>query len=411
MFQIKQKKELHTNFCIYLLLILCTVFISSCGNGYEAVKAKRSAKINAADDITIAVIWDKKVSDFMLVEGVQQAAAEMNERGGLFGKHINIDVYYSDDDAHEQRLATKIAKDPNISAVIGHRLSGNAIPASITYEYYGLLFVSPSASNNNLTNHGFTYTFRTIPSDKFVSDKVAKFMQTRGHKKVAIVDDGTVYGKGISDGVMESLSDAGLVTAVRRHYAQSTTDFKPLCSELIRFDFDAIFLGGSLPLAAEFMKEARQMGMKQNIFGGDSIDSRTLEKIAGGASNNTIVPTPFNLDDDNEITRKFVTDFKKLYKKPPDTRAALGYDSFNLVLAAMKKSKSSDPVVVASNMRFFKNWQGVAGTYSFNMHGDLENKEVYFKFLNQTRFVYFDTNPADDEEEDDDNDAEPETPK
>ena len=293
-------------------------------------------------------------------------------------------------DKDELRLAHNVAVDPSFAAVIGHRSSTNAIPASIIYEYYGLLFMAPSSSSDYLTNHGFEFTFRTIPSESYVSREIALFMKSQGQKQIAIVDDRSIYGKAIADGVMESLSDIGLTTMVRRRYSPGQTNFKPLCAELAKYEFDALFIGGTLPQAAEFMREARQMGVKQRVYGGQAMDSRALERIAGNASNGTIVPTSFNVDSDNPITLAFVKKFDKRYRKPPDTHAAQGYDTLKLLIEAMKKSKSADPSVVASNMRFIKNWRGVTGNYTFNLKGDVQDTISYFKYLNQTRFIYFD---------------------
>ena len=372
------------------LMMFLVVFLPliSCGKKYDEVKYQRIKAVNGSDTINIAVIWDKKVKDFLLVEGVTQAVDEINEKGGLFGRKFKIQVYYSENDAHEQTLAKKVARDASIAAIIGHRSSANAIAASVAYEYYGLLFVAPSASNNNLTNHGFEYTFRTIPSDRYVSKKIAVLMRWQGHNKIAIIDDRGVYGKGLADGVMESLADQGLNTVIRRHYTPATIDFKPLCAELARYDFDAIFIGGVLPKAADFIREARQMGIKQRMYGAAAMDLRALERIAGDAAHGTAVSTYFNPELDNPLTREFVINFTQRFGNPPEWRAALGYDSFKILFEAMKLSKSAEPAVVASNMRFIKDWQGVAGSYTFNLQGDLVGKDSYFSYLDQNGFIY-----------------------
>ncbi|MFH0787430.1 MAG: ABC transporter substrate-binding protein [Pseudomonadota bacterium] len=374
-----------------VLSLFVLMMLVSCSS-YDQVKAERARKVNDTPTINIAVIWDREgeVQNFLLVEGITQALDKINEKGGVFGRKIKIKVFYSNNDSDEKKLAQKVATDTSFAAVIGHRSSTNAIPASVSYEYYGLLFVAPSASNPNLTNHGFEYTFRTIQSDSYVSQEIAAFMKSQGQKQIAIVDDRSLFGKGIADGVMESLADLGLITVVRRHYSPGKTDFKPLCADLSRFKFDALFVGGMLPEAAGFIRVARQMGIKQRVYGGKSLDSRALEKIAGSASNGTIVPTSFNVELDNPLTQEFVKTFRKRYGKPPDTIAALGYDSMNILAEAMKRSKSADPSVVASNMRFIKNWKGVTGSFTYNLRGNLEGKKSYFKHLNQTRFIYFD---------------------
>jgi branched-chain amino acid transport system substrate-binding protein len=318
---------------------------------------------------------------------------------------LQLKVYYSRNDAHELRLAKKVAKDTSVAAVIGHRSSANAIPASIMYEYYGLLYVSPSASNNNLTNHAFAYTFRTIPYDRYVSHKTAVFMRKQGHRNIAIIDDSGVYGKGLADGVMESIGDLGMTTVVRRHYIPGKTNFKQMCAELTHHEFDAVFLGGILPSAAEFIREARQMGLTQCVYGGTAMDSLELTSIAGHAANGTIVPTWFNSELDNPQTSRFVSSFRKRFGKQPDSRAVLGYDSMNILFEAMKRSKSAEPSVVASNMRFIRNWPGVRGTYTFDLQGNLVCDEIYFKYLNQTRFDYF-KDPVEDEDDEEDSDPE-----
>lgn len=383
------------------LYLVAFVLLVSCGKHYDEVKARRVKDVNKSDTINIAVIWDKSINESMLSQGIILAADEINEKGGLFGRPVNIRFYHARNDKEEQQLALKVAKDTSNAAVIGHRSSENAILASVIYEYYGLLFLSPSSSRDNLTNHNFGYTFRTISSDHYVSAQIAAFMKSQGHKKIAIVDDRSLNGDGIANAVAESLADNGLSMVVRRQYTPGKTDFKQFSAELLRYDFDALFVGAMLPQGADFIREARQMGLKQRLFGGYDLDSRSLEKIAGNAANGTVVPTSFNVDLDNQKTQDFVRNFKKRFEKPPGTLAALGYDSLKLFLDAVKRGKTADPTVVASHLRFFKDWEGVAGNYTFDLKGDLINKESYFKYLNQTRFVYFD---APDEEEDEDDD-------
>ena len=397
-------KRLHVVNVVMMLLrvalsLVAFMLLVSCGKSYDEVKASRAKDINKSETINVAVIWDKNINESMLSQGIILAADEINEKGGLFGRPINIRFYHARSDKEEQKLALKVAQDTSYAAVIGHRSSENAILASIIYEYYGLVYLSPSSSRDDLTNHNFQYTFRTNSSDRYVSAQIAAFMKSQGHKRIAIVDDRSLNGDGIADNVEESLADHGLSMVVRRQYTPGKTDFKKLSAELLRYDFDALFVGAMLPQAADFIREARQMGVKQRLFGGYDLDSRSLEKIAGNAANGTIVPTSFNVDLDSQKTRDFVQSFKKKFEKPPGTLAALGYDSVRLLLEAIKRGKSADPAVVASHLRFIKDWQGVAGAYSFDLQGDLINKENYFKYLNQTRFIYFD---APDEEEDED---------
>lgn len=383
---------------ILVAIILVAAFLAACEKPYEGRKKERATRVERLNTLNVAVVWDKNVSDFLLVEGVMLAAEEINSAGGVLGKPVRIKVHYSAVAEPESALAKKIANDTSIAAVIGHRSSEDAIPASITYEYSGLLFISPSSSNANLTNHGFQFTFRTIASDRYVSRDIAAFIKRQGHRKVAVIDDRGVYGKGLANGVMEALADIGVETSTRRHYLPGRTDFKDLAAELARSDFDAIFLGGTLPYAAEFIREARKMGVQMRVYGGAALDSWVLQKIAGEAALGTVVPTSFNPHRNHPLTREFVRKFESHYQRRPDTRAALGYDSLHLLAEAMERSKSTDPAVVASHMRFLADWQGVTGSYTYNRVGDVVGKESYFKYLTESGFVFFDDQPAADAE-------------
>lgn len=379
--------------CITLRVVLSLVvlmLLASCGKTYDEVKKQRVKDVNNSDAITIAIIWDKYGADSLFFEGITQAADEVNGRGGVFGRKVKLKFFYAKNDADELMLAKKVAHDTSFAAVIGHRSSTNAIPATVTYEYCGLLYVSPSASNKNLTDHKFEYTFRCIPSDKQASKRIAALMMSHGHRKIAMIDDRTIYGKGIADDVMGSLADLNLEPVVRRYYTAGMTDFKPLCAELRHHDFDAIFLGGMLPRAASLIREARQMGIFQPVYGGDALDSPELEKIAGNAARGTVAVTYFDPGRDSPVTRAFVSNFIKRYRKFPDTNAALFYDSLMLITEAMKLSNSAEPLVVASHMRFLTNYQGATGNFSFNLQGDPVHKEIYFKYLSQTGFTYLD---------------------
>jgi ABC-type branched-subunit amino acid transport system substrate-binding protein len=71
----------------------------------------------------------------------------------------------------------------------------------------------------------------------------------------------------------------------------------------------------------------------------------------------------------------------------------MGYDSLKVLAEAMKRGNSAEPAVVASNMRFIKDWQGVTGNYVFDLQGDVVGKHSYFQFLDQNKFIYLDAPP------------------
>lgn len=71
-------------------------------------------------------------------------------------------------------LARKISRDPSYVAVVGHSAPYIASMSSVSYGDTDLLYIATTATEPNLTSHGFTNIFRIIPSDEELSTAVAR---------------------------------------------------------------------------------------------------------------------------------------------------------------------------------------------------------------------------------------------
>lgn len=372
----------------YVVLVssLCgSLLLGGCSANHDDVKDKRAKLLKNTDTISIAVVWDRTIKEFMFVEGARMAAEELNARGGIDGKKLKLKIYYAKDDAEEINLARKIAKDPTLSAVIGHRQSVNALAAGAIYDYNGLLYLTPSQLNNILR---YYFTFRLMPSDDETAAQLAQYMKIRGHRKVAIIDDRSPHGKNFGNGIAEALGDVGIEVSIHRFYLPGKMNYKALCVELNNYDLDAIVISGSLPEAADFISDARQMGLRQQLYGSMSLESDALARLAPGASQGMVVPTSLGPEQGNTLATAFFTEFRSRYKSEPDTRAAIGYDAVRLIADVVRQCRSSDPQVLASNLEFFRNWPGVTGSYTYKLNGDLVDKLIYFKLFNGAHFEF-----------------------
>jgi branched-chain amino acid transport system substrate-binding protein len=143
-----------------------------------------------------------------------------------------------------------------------------------------------------------------------------------------------------------------------------------------------------MPGAAMFVKQARTMGVKVPIFGGDGLDSPELWEIAGKYADGIVVASVFHHDDPRYEVQKFIKKFKKEYNKIPDAWAAQGYDSVKLIIDAMKDAGTSVPHKVSESLRSFKNWNGVTGIHNFNTAGDVIGKSLVLKKVRNSKFEY-----------------------
>ena len=373
-----------------VLAVLSSVACTSYEN-LEKERAKRAER--ASGDIVIAMVWNKPSGATLFDEGVIMAVEEINARGGIFGRKLRMDIHSGVPVAKEQEVARTIAADPNVVAVIGHPTSGTAIPVSLTYQKAGLLFISSGATSPHLMSHGFPYVFRNIPSDIDTGKVLAEFSVANGFRKMVVIDDESEYGKTLANLFAENAARVGIEILLRKSYYPWQTDFSFMIDDIKNRGGDAIFLGGTVPQAAEVIKQTREMGVKIPFIGGDGLDRAALWEIAGSAAEGTIVSTVFDPDDSDPNTKIFTRNYQKRYGMVPDTWAAFGYDAVFLLDEAFRRARSTVPLVVASFLRFMEDRRSVMGTYSFTRNGDITGKRFFFKVVRNRKFEYV-TNQA-----------------
>ena len=99
-------------------------------------------------------------------------------------------------------LATQIVNNAKVVGVVGPAFSGETEATGPTFAEAGLVTVSPSATNPDLSTNGWDTFHRVLGNDDTQAPAVAKYIKdTLAAKKVFVVDDASEYGKGLAEGV------------------------------------------------------------------------------------------------------------------------------------------------------------------------------------------------------------------
>ncbi|MCI5151294.1 MAG: hypothetical protein D3916_18235, partial [Candidatus Electrothrix sp. MAN1_4] len=321
------------------------------------------------------------------------AIEEINRQGGLLGRQVKPVIYDDEDDPDKAaRIAHKIAANKDIIAVIGHWTSSIAISASIIYEQAGILFISYGASAPGLTQYSGDYTFRNIPTSKDYGIAMAECAHEQGFKKMIVFHDRGEMQRNHADIFKKEAVDREIEIIETHSYFTDEKDFKDLAASLKekKDAFDALAFFGLMPATAYLLKALDEMGIKYPMIGGNGLDYPELFIIGAGSAEGLIVPSVFNPLYPNKPTRSFDRKFKQQFNITPDKWAAQGYDAVSLFAGAVKESESAVPIDIASHLRFFEKWNGVAGTYSFTPEGNISGKEIFFKKVKHGKFYFLD---------------------
>ena len=390
----ERSKELRRT--IIALVLGAAVFITACYNsGNPALeREKRAEKYRGPILIGAAAPWKKVTNKGNLNwYGIELALEEINKKGGILNR--KVEIVKKDDEASVNKgvnIAQEFADNLDITAVIGHAYSFISIPASVIYEFNGLVMISPAASSPKLTQRNFKRIFRVIPNDDDMGPQLADYASQKGYKKMMIYYIKDEYGLGLANAFEKRAEELGIQIFDRLSY-DSTTKPRVFYNDFLKwkenYKFDAVFLAARNPVrGAEVIIQARKVNLNVPFISGDALNSQRLIDTGKEAVEGTIVPSNFYPYDKREVVQNFIESFKEKYNKMPDTWAALYYDAAKVLFYAIKKAGTTNPRIVAETLHNIKNFQGVTGNISFTKRGDVIGKKLFMKIVKNGRFVF-----------------------
>lgn len=310
--------------------------------------------------------------------GARLAVEEINRQGlTINGKAITLELL-GEDDAGDPKLGTQVAQklvDSKVVAVVGHLNSGVTIPASKIYSEAGIVQISPSSTNPEYTKQGYKTAYRMVGTDAQQGPVLAKFaIETLKGKSIAIVDDATQYGKGLADEFEKKIISSGSKIVIHEATNNKATDFKAILTNIKAKNPDIILFGGMAATGGPFAKQAKELGLKAKIIGGDGICSPTLYELAGDAVENIICSTVGIPKESLNNSDNFLKNYQERFKTEVQIYAPMAYDAVMIIVDAMKRSNSTNAADILKAIPA-TNYAGLSGQITFDEKGDL--KESY----------------------------------
>ena len=365
-------------------LLLAALFVWSHwpGADYAALADARDRRaLDAKADIVIAAVADPQQSDY--VKGIELAVAQINERPEkLLGRRVRLRVEQGTGEVEsEGRVTQRLVSDERVVAVLGHRSSSVALPASLVYEAARVVFMPPFATKKSLTGHDFQYTFRMAPSSPVMAEQLASLTALLGYGRVAILHARDDYSREMAFLFEDSAVARGLRVTHRASFLATDEDYRSLVAQLRSKPFDAVFLSASSVPGARMVQQLRELGVQVPVIGIDSMNSREFKDAVGVLGNNTIAPVLYRSNQAGWRNAAFVERFRAAHGREPDHNAAQGYDSMLLLARAIELAKTTRTSAVQSALHFMPYWVGVTGLHAFDARGELRAKRYEFQQL------------------------------
>ncbi len=318
--------------------------------------------------------------------GARLAIEELNTAGVMIdGQKVTLELM-AEDDAADPKQGTAVAQklvDAKVAGVVGHLNSGTTIPASKIYSDAGIPQVSPSATNPKYTRQGFKTAFRMVADDTQLGGTLGRYaVNTLKGQSIAVIDDRTAYGQGVAEEFSKAVEAAGGKLVAKEFTTDKATDFNSILTSIKGKKPDVIFFGGMDAVAGPMLKQMKALGIKAKFMGGDGICSTELVKLGGDAIVDDMVycAEAGGVEGEDKVGMDaFRTKFKDKFGSDVQVYAPYVYDAVNIMVAAMVKAGSSDPVKYLPVLAATADYKGVTGPVTFDEKGDIKNGALTLK--------------------------------
>ncbi len=301
-------------------------------------------------------------------EGIRLAVEEANNAGGVKGKKIRV-VTMDDQGKSEEAAAvvTRLIEQEKVLAILGEVASSRSLAAAPIAQAKGIPMVTPSSTNPKVTEVG-DYIFRTCFIDPFQGTVMAKF--AREHlkaTKVAILREvSSDYSMGLADYFVQKFKELGGTVVADVSYQNQDVDFKAQLTQLKSKNPEAIFIPGYYTQVGLIARQARELGIKATLMGGDGWDSPKLSEIGKEAVNGAFFSNHYSTESTDPAAIELLAKFKAKYNKMPDGLSAAGYDAAKVLIAALHAAPELTPKAVRDALAATKDFPGATGKITVN---------------------------------------------
>jgi branched-chain amino acid transport system substrate-binding protein len=329
-------------------------------NSAGAAEGRDSRKIEASATLVVAALgpWEKE--NRLAWRGLELAAQEINQSGGIAGKKLKL-LHYDDHDDIQEGLkqAQRIADDPSTAMTVIFSRKEVAVPAATVLAYYGIMTMLTRATAS-LDEIDLPLLFRMCPDDSEQLAFLTDFCVRQGIKRAVVFVSNGERARVYANTFETEARAKGMEIASRINCDMLTGEesFKrELASLQKKHQFDAIFFSGPAALSVTLFKAAAALGIKQPFLGGYRLEAFETASRADPLKISIYLVTPFSAVAD-ESARRFAENYRQAYGEEPDDKAGIGYAALQVYAQAARRVGSGVPDKVAAVLTRKKRWDG-----------------------------------------------------
>ena len=301
---------------------------------------------------------------------LKMAVEKINAAGGVLGKKLEVVAYDNRADKLEAvNVAKRLVEQDKVAAIVGPAQSGVTNAIREVNNAAKVPVVATTATNPKVTvaddGKVVPYTFRVCFIDPFQGTVAGQFAFKDLNAKTAAIlyDVGDEYSQFLGKYFVEAFEKCGGKITANEAFRSGELDFRAQLGKIRDGKPDVLFIPTMQKEAALAAKQARDLGIKSTLMGGDGWASPDLIDLAGAAIDGSYLVNIAALED--PAIQDFIKEYKAKYNVDPVLpNPLMAYDAAFWLADAIKRAGSTDGEKLKAAMEQTKDLQVLTGKLS-----------------------------------------------
>ena len=305
---------------------------------------------------------------------------EINSKGGINGRPLEIVVYDDETDATKCALQVrKLITQDKVCAIIGPSTSGNSLAVLPEAEKHQVPLISCAASHkivtkNMETGEQYKWVFKTPQTDTMAVEAVYTHMKKHGISKIAIMSVTSGFGASGRGELLRIAPKYGMTIVADEKYGPKDTDMTAQLTKIKGLAPQAIVNWSIGPTQVIPVRNWKELGMTGiPFYQSHGFGSRKNIELAAGAAEGVLCPLGACAVADilpmDHPQKKVTMEYNKMYTtKYNETLSTFGghaWDALLLVVQALE-SVGSDRAKIRDSLENTKGFVGQHGVFNFS---------------------------------------------
>lgn len=272
-------------------------------------------------------------------EGYQLWAEEVNGRGGIAGRQVQVVTYDDESNPETGRvLAERLIDRDGVVMVLGPYSSPITDAMATALERAQVPMLGTIASDSSIwERRKLRFSFQAFPSSDYDHEGFLKILQQKGQglKKLAVVFEEAPFSIRAKDWAMTKAKEQGL-TAEAYGYNPGAQDFRSILERIVAFGAEAVSMGGyyqpSIALTRQMIERGFNPVAYHFIQAADGVTKEALGANAEGVFGRSAWESSIV----NDRSKAFTASYQKKFNRLPSYHSAAAFAVGQITEAAIK---------------------------------------------------------------------------